>query len=193
MKLFIFKINNNLDIQDYPAISENSLIYAWTNNKDYADTFRRNRNMEIFTEEIYSTKDKGFEKLLKRLTSEFQDAELGINDLKYKDIIDGRVSILTISIITTTKESDEVKFSPNQYFEEYLDNLRRNTALCRAINNRIFKPKILEALNMNFYADIILNEIVNPFDDINLESYDFDELGLYVRLFSNTYKRKELG
>lgn len=171
------------------------VLYAFTNNKDVANKFRNDRNMDkfVFHKETGVSKDE-----FNRFSSQYHKCEL-INGHFYTkgDILNKRVPV---SVLCTCKEEETVLINSDKMWNEYKDCL---------FDASMIKNKYLKALNTLMYfkfygffelkskydvddfyepyysaygpsADFILGEMQN--------GYQYDDLKLFLHFFGDTFK-----
>lgn len=191
MKVYKFYKINPLHREDIPV------LYAFTNKKDYANQFRKERDMSIFECIVSHMTKKEYEYYL----SKFRIRELAMNG--YYTKIPESSKRVTVKVLTTYHEQEQACILSDQIIDEIGKHL---------FNPKIFESKYLYALNMvrfvDFYVfyrsgyretyDYFYNGMEIPKQQLDGSSplkVDFDELGLLLKFFGYTFKdpKKESG
>ena len=171
------------------------ILYAFTNDKDFANKFKKYRNMNkfIFRKETGVSKSE-----YNKFSSQWHKCEL-INGQFYTrgDILSKRVPV---SVLCTCKEEETVLINSDRMWDEYID---------RFFDTSVINDKYLNALNkllyFKFYGFFKLrpkydvDDFYEPYysaygppTDLILaeiqEGYQYDDLKLFLRFFGDTFK-----
>ena len=168
--------------------SLNPQLYAYTDNKKYAELFRTYRNMNVFKEKEFKLDKNGW----LSLNSIHPNNKITIDELETK----GRDEFTkdTIKLPLTYDEVYYVTLKPDEIIDEKFKNIM--------INPSVFNSKINESLyalgyfyiyrnvQINFYANYDLDSFYDGFDreTIGLKpSYmDIDQFTIFMERFGYT-------
>lgn len=171
------------------------ILYAFTNKKEFANEFKKHRNMNKF---IFHKETHVSQREYNEFSSKWRKCEL-INGQFYTrgNILNKRVAV---SVLCTCKEEETVMINSDRMWDEYMgcffDASVINSKYLDALNKLMYfkfygffklRPKYDVG---DFYepyyssygppADFILTEIQ--------EGYQYDDLKLFLRFFGDTFK-----
>ena len=191
MKIHIF-YRKSLD--EYNDVNT---MYAYTENKEYADKFIQDRNMDMF---IYRKKNisKSEFKELKNKYWKYQLKEGGFYTFTNYDI---REKVI-VNLICTWEEESSVQINGDRLWQEYSKHLFD----CKAFKSEYIKaleyllfPKFYTFYNVkhDLYMDYFYDPYVNSFcpeeliyDDFT-RSFVYDELKMFIKFYKWSFKVKE--
>lgn len=188
MKVYCFYLyGKDINSKKYPAISDDKIIYAngleytlysFTNEKRYANIFRKSRKKEIFIEKIIDMDKEQYE-IFKENNLQFV-----ISQYLYqtKKVVNGVITTDVTFIVSTQLEYDIMCFDAQYYLSRLFDKVCEGLA---GIEPAAFNDTISNILMNTFmFYDII--DWLNMIDNIP-ESMRANTFALYFYVFSNTY------
>lgn len=173
----------------------NPILYAFTNNKDFASDFKKYRNMNkfIFRKETDISKSE-----YNSFSSKWHKCELTLGQFYTRGEVFGKR--IPVTVLCTYREEETVLINSDRLWEQYSDrffdaNIINNKYLS-ALNNLLYfkfygffklRPKYdVSDFYEPYYTaygpptDFILSEIQ--------DGYDYDDLRLFLRFFGDTFK-----
>ena len=103
-----------------------------------------------------------------------------------KEVVNGNYMSMMAYVLCTTHESDCILYYKEGYTMDILSDILTDEFL-DILEKVKFKKKISKALDNHLLLSEIASK-VSPLEDINYDSFMIDELSLYIKLFSNTFK-----
>lgn len=156
-------------------------LYAFTPEKESVDYFKSTRNMNLFFEKIIEIDRGDYEDFCE----EHKDHLLEYHAFQTKKYYNKIVIQKMVEVLCTTLEADCILYYSEEKLEQYItDALTEN--LISLHDRKAFKKPILKILNKVFIMNDLIN-VVYPSEEIPFSVYDIDELGLYCKMFSNTF------
>ena len=191
MKLYLFYRKNP---DEYDNLNS---IYAYTEDKEYADKFIEDRNMDMFIYKKQNVSKSEF-KDIKSKYWKYQLKEGSFYTFTNSEI---REKVI-VTIICTWAEESSIQINGDKMWQEYSRNLFDCKAFkseyIRALEKLLFvKFYTFYNLKYDVYADYFYNPYVNAYsaeeliyDDFS-NSFTYDELKLFIRFYKWSFKIKE--
>lgn len=197
MKLYCFYLcKETIDTDEYPAVLSDLIksvdnmevaLYAYTPDKDVAKYFRDTRDMTIFIERTLEVKRDDYE--------DFCDTHgykqlLEIHIFSTKIVKDGIYDKNTVKLLCTQAESDEILYNSDYHLYSFIDMISPDETINFMLMREIkYKKDIEEALGLLMYDSLI--RLTYPSEIDNFEGNAIDDIGLFIKLFGNTFNNKE--
>lgn len=197
MKLYCFYLcKESIDTNEYPAVlsdlikSVNNMevaLYAYTPDKEVAKYFRDTRDMTIFIERTLDIDKDDYE--------DFCDTHgykqlLEIHIFSTKIVKDGIYDKNTVKLLCTQAESDEILYNSDYHLYSFIDMISPDETINFMLMREIkYKKDIEEALSLLMYDSLI--RLTYPSEIDNFEGNAIDDIGLFIKLFGNTFNNKE--
>ena len=193
MKIYCFYlVKKEIDTSKFLGVTTDKItfignnecaLYAYTPAKESEIYFLETRNMDIFFEKIIEMDREDYEEFCENN----KDQLLEYHTFVTKNIEHGVYKSKSIQILTTLIESDHIIF----YKEEIVMDMISNLFLYDMLDVRKtlpFKKSIKKVLNEYFIYEELLYKVY-PLEDMNYDKIFIDDLSLYIKLFSNTFKK----
>ena len=192
MKVYCFYlIKNKIYTSEFKGVykedivnsgSKDIALYAFTPEKESRNLFLKTRNNELFFEKVIDIDKEDY--------IEFCDTHKGqlleYHTFQTKEVVNGNYMSMMAYILCTTHESDCILYYKEDYTMDIMSGILTDDFL-DILEQVEFKKKIRKALD----ESLLLSEVVSkvaPLEDINYDSIIIDELSLFIKLFSNTFK-----
>lgn len=177
-----------------PAFEGYHRLYAYTDNKEYAKTFKEDRDMDKFT----CIKKKLTKDEFNQIEGRFGRLKLTYGSFYTKSEIFGKR--VPVKFLCTFDEEESVIFKAEQLWDEYKDIL---------FDASIFTDEYVKALEklmfMKFYGFYVIKykeyadyfyqpyySNYGPVEGLIMEefknSYQYDDLRLFLKFFHKTFK-----
>jgi len=118
---------------------------------------------------------------------EHTDQVLEFSSFNSKRLINGKYSTYSSQLLCTRMESDLIIFYKEEMVMEYISGLLSDDII-EYLSHHPFNKELSYVLDEYFlYTDILSK--VHPMEDINYDNFLVDDLSLYIKLFSNTFKK----
>lgn len=186
MKVYYYYLKaSSTDRDTFPGIpydtpgDQETVLYAFTENKKYAKEFKRQRNMKLFTEVVHEIDD--YEDM-QAFVNDFLDCYLDYNKFHNMYEKDGIIISKDISILSTNSEYDVISVGSEEY-----------------IGRTVFKSDSLDLRNIEFNDEIetaletldfrYALESVYPSEGLNYDILTVNEFEIFVRFFGNTFRK----
>lgn len=175
MKVYLFYI-----FADGFNESHVPILYAYTNNKEYAKRFRETRNMDIFIEDVKHVDKSEYNEL----TMNFHNR--GSMLVETKLLTSHKHELTKVNMIMTQHEEDVCILKTDDVFEE-LAKYTSIQAVC-------FNDDVIDALNTLYYFDIMKMYsakslgIYNENFNIPKDTMIVDQLQFFILKFGYTMK-----
>lgn len=194
MKIYCFYlVRKHISPKKYKAVIEDEIVsigdnecvlYAYTPEKSSETQFLSTRNMELFFEKIIDMNREDYEYFYDHHT----DQVLEFNTFNAKKIEDGRYKSYSTQVLSTRAEADHILYYKEELVLDIISDFLP-IQLIDYLELHPLKKKLRHILNDFFlYSDIISK--VHPMEDINYDTFIVDDLSLYIKLFSNTFKTR---
>lgn len=194
MKLYIFYLvaNGLVSSKDYPTISYEKVqdiggmkcfLYAFTPDKYIRNEFRYYRNMEIFYEKTIKIDRDDFEDFVDNNSEYLLEKRV----ITTKKVINGHFRLGSTFVVCTQEEFDITFSNAYNLIEEELGKALNNSML---YDESLFKNKYIKILNNIFrFSEMVY--LLSPYEELPWEPGDIDYFSIFIKIFKNTYKRKE--
>lgn len=193
MKIYCFYlVRKHISPKKYRAVLKEDIVdiggnecvlYAYTPEKSSELYFLATRNMEIFFEKVIEMDRQDYEDFYE----DHQDQVLEFNAFNSKRIVDGKYSSYTTQLLCTRMESDLIVYYKEELVIDYMTGLMDDNII-EYLSCHPFNKQLAYVLDEFFlYTDIMMK--IHPLEDINYDRFIVDDLSLYIKLFSNTFKR----
>lgn len=189
MKLYLFYKLPSEEFAD-----NNPVLYAYTTNKELADDFKRQRNMDvfIFRKEAYFSKSE-----YKKFDEKYHKHELSYCQFYTKSFVFGKK--IPVKVLCTWKEEETILINSDRMWEEYSKHL---------FDTQMLKSEYLIALEkllfIRFYTFFKvkcvsnLDEFYDPYYSAYSslggliveefkDNYSYDDFKLFLRFFKDTF------
>lgn len=172
---------------DIVSIGDNEcVLYAYTPEKSSETNFLSTRNMEIFFEKIIEMSREDYEEFFEN----HMDQVLEFNVFNSKRVVDGRYKSCPTHVLCTRAEADSILYYKEETVLDYLSDFLPDSMIEFLIYHPLNK-KLRNIMNELFLYNDIVSKI-RPMEDINYDNFIVDDLSLYIKLFSNTFKRGDV-
>ena len=198
MKIHLFYIiKNNIDLNKYHAVYLEKLqeigdltvaLYAFTPEKYVAKDFKKLRKKKLFFEKVVDMEREEYEEFC----DDNEDALIEYHAFNTKKLeSDGKYHCREVVMLATRAEYDSILFYKEEYVLRVLSETLDDKTM-EFIDKHHFKKKLENIMNEYFIYDSVVNRIA-PLEDLNMDEFIVDDLALYIKLFSNTFKKKRWG
>lgn len=192
MKVYCFYIiKSELELSDFPGLLSSYVtdingksvgLYAFTPDKEVAKWFRETRSKKLFFEKVIDMNDVEYIDF----SEEYDECLLEPHTFNTRIIVNGRYKSITKMLYCTLNESDSIIFYKEEcvlgIISDILDD--RYFSLMKGLK---FKNKLKKILDDFFLYENLISKIA-PMEDINYDNFIVDDVGLYIKLFKNTFK-----
>lgn len=193
MKIYCFYlVRKHISTKKYKAVLQEEItmigdnecvLYAYTPEKSSELYFLATRNMEMFFEKVVEMDREDYEDYYE----EHKEQVLEFNAFNSKQLIDGKYKTYSTQLLCTRAEADLILFYKEDLVMEYISALMDDRIL-EYLSTHPFNKHLSYILDEFFMYTDILSKI-EPLEDINYDNFMVDDLSLYIKLFSNTFKR----
>lgn len=155
------------------------MLYGYTKSKELKDIFKETRNMSLFT---IDKLDLSYEDYV-LLVHDYSDiGHYDIHRLKTKTVVDGFCTVKMQDVYCTEFEYNEcISIDPFLLNNDNYDYVINLVDIARKYFNKKYRNIIEEYTGCISYID--------NYDDYNLDEFAFDELSIFVKVFSRLYKK----
>ena len=195
MKVYCFYIvKNHISPKEYKAVMKDDIfkignndcaLYAYTPEKSSELYFISTRDMNLFFEKVIEMSRDDYEEFCE----DHKEQLLEYHSFVSKKIVNNKYKSYNFQMLCTLLESDHILYYKEEIVMNYISDLF-NDDIIDYINYHPFKKYIEKILDEFFLYDTISTKIC-PMEDINYDNFMIDDLSLYIKLFSNTFKRGE--
>lgn len=193
MMIYLFHIHNKELNDEYIGVPKENIIshetfdtalYAHTNNKKFADIFKRERDMNKFYLKKIKMSEKEYEEFSERNCNTILKPHLYQTSM-YDD---GILKTTHVFINSTEMEYDKILFEYNYYIAKEYDNI---IEVLNDLDYEDFNQDISEILSQTFAFYNIIDWM--KFIDEGLSyPYSLNSVMLYNHLFKNTFKERSV-
>jgi hypothetical protein len=200
MKVYLFyllgtSIENNFD--KFPGIIKDSIneinnekysLYAFTDDKEIYKEFKLERNMDIFYSKVVHMNKHGYE-IFSELNVEYL---LEKRDLITKKCVNNMVTSTSVGVISTNMEYDEIFLYKEEVFQNSLNDFFTNI-IEDEISNKLIPASLNDELQHLLIDVFLLDRIIPyafPYEEWPSTDVQLDEFTLFLKLFSNTFKKE---
>ena len=191
MRIYCFYlVAKHISNKKYPAVLKDMIVkvdendcvlYAYTPDKENAKFFRKSRNMDLFFEKEIRMSREEYEVFAdENVETCFEQHSLNTNKS-----INGKYHVESTVILCTMYEYITIAYYKSDYIRKYILDITPEDFIITCFNK-----KVMGSLCKLRYPDI-MNAVLYPIDDtldLNCDAFEIDEISLYARLFSNTFK-----
>ena len=197
MKLYCFYLcKETIDTKEYPAVLADLInnvnnmqvaLYAYTPDKEVAKYFRDTRDMSIFIERTLNVKKDDYENFC---DNHGYKQLLEIHIFSTKIVKDGVYDKNLVKLLCTQAESDEILYNSDYYLYDIIDMISPDESINFMLMHGIkYQKDIEKALRLLMYDSLI--RLTYPSEIDNFEGNVIDDIGLFIKLFGNTFNNKK--
>ena len=185
MKLHCFYLKSDkVDLDKFkglpydPHVKDNMVLYAYTENKENAKEFMRQRNMKIFKYKVEHIDKSKYKYFFNNAICEYLDYNLFVSEA----VKDGVIHSELTKVLSTNNEYDYTINEMEGYIQQTIFNNEEDISIFE------FNEELESALEVLDFRE--LYNLVYPIESINCEMVKVNELELFVRFFSNTFTKE---
>lgn len=161
-------------------------LYAFTPSKESEAFFLQTRKKNLFFEKVIQMDREEYDDFCE----ENKECLIEYHTFNTKKIVDGKYRTESIMMLCTLAESDCIIFYKEEYVMNIISDILDDNYF-ELIDRVHLKPKLQRLLNdMFLYENLVC--MVTPLEDLNYDTILVDDLALYIRLFSNTFKTRKV-
>ena len=192
MKVYCFYlVKNKIDTLEFIAIDSEDVVnsgdkdialYAYTPEKESREYFLKTRNKNLFFEKVIELDKEDYIEFCDTHKSQL----LEYHAFTTKTLVNGNHMSMMMYLLCTTSESDCILYYKEDFTMNVISEILTDEFL-ELLEKVKLKKKIRKALDDIFLLSEVMTKVF-PLEDINYENLTIDELSLYIKLFSNTFK-----
>lgn len=201
MRVYLFYLcDKEITPNKFPGVRADTIVskahydytlYAFTPEKSIAKQFKSTRDMKKFyTRTMEFTRDDYDD-----FCDQYSQYILEYHTVRTKEIYDGEIKLSSMELLMTLGESDIILYYSTEELLSIIEDSDYGRMFVPLIENCLLNKDFMDVLDEYYDFTNLIGTAIIPVDDnfgedIDLNLY-IDQLVLYIKIFKNTYKRKD--